>query len=292
MFEKLLTVIRCEHGISGSTELRVSDLLQERADQTVERSDVCGVASADRHAQWVFSIPKMLRHATALYRGRELLGDRRETRLRDRPLETSHAERFINEHLPRCRCGDPYRRRHVGTSKSIRYLMEYLSERGLVVVTSPPSAAVPKNFFRKYLDYLKGNRYLAAFKQHARYLTPPRGASRRFRRVPVPAARRAQVLTLTKHAQDRGGAATMPARSFAFVPSLRFRKGTCSCGTWRGSPKIRSYKLSDAPRGISEEDARKTLQCIAARRLAVCVLRSSCCTATGFAEARSALRRR
>ncbi len=32
MFEKLLTVIRCEHHISGSTELRVSDLLQERAD--------------------------------------------------------------------------------------------------------------------------------------------------------------------------------------------------------------------------------------------------------------------
>ena len=74
-------------------------------------------------------------------------------------VETSHAERFINEHLPRCRCGDPYRRRHVGTSKSIRYLMEYLSERGLVLVTSPPSAPYEK-LLQEYLDYLKGNRLL------------------------------------------------------------------------------------------------------------------------------------
>ena len=88
-------------------------------------------------------------------------------------VETSHAERFINEHLPRCRCGDPYRRRHVGASKSVRYLMEYLSERGLVLVTSPPSAPYEK-LLQECLDYLKGNRYLAdtTIKQHARYLTP------------------------------------------------------------------------------------------------------------------------
>lgn len=180
-------------------------------------------------------------------------------------VETSHAERFINEHLPQCRCGEPYGRRHVGASKSVRYLMGYLSERGLVVVPSPPSSPY-QELLQEYLDYLKGNRYLAetTIKQHRRYLIPfleELGAA------PVELLRKLspeQVLALfTKYAQDRGTSLRRCLQG-ALRLFLRFcfHQGYLQHDLAEAVPSIRSYKLSDVPRGISEEDARKTLQCI------------------------------
>ena len=110
-----------------------------------------------------------------------------------------------------------------------------LSERGLVVVTSPPSAPYEK-LLQEYLDYLKGNRYLAdtTIKQHARYLTPF------LEELGVASVEclcklsPEQVLALfTKHAQDRGTSLRRCLQgvcvcSFASVSS----KGTCSA-TWQ-----------------------------------------------------------
>ncbi len=143
--------------------------------------------------------------------------------------------------------------------------MEYLSERGLVLVTSPPSAPYEK-LLQEYLDYLKDNRYLAdtTIKQHARYLTPF------LEELGVASVEclcklsPEQVLALfTKHAQDRG---TSLRRCLQGVLRLFlrfcFQQGYLQRDLAEVVPPIRSYKLSDAPRGISEEDARKTLQCI------------------------------
>lgn len=86
-------------------------------------------------------------------------------------VTTRNAERFIHEHLRRYRCGRCYRRR--GTPQSVRYLMDYLSERGLLGSPSPPCSQNQK-LLKEYLDHLKYERHLAAdtIKAHQRYLTP------------------------------------------------------------------------------------------------------------------------
>ena len=52
-----------------------------------------------------------------------------------REVERSSGERFICEHLPRCRCRRVGKRVRKAAVRSVRSFMDYLSERGLL---APP----------------------------------------------------------------------------------------------------------------------------------------------------------
>ena len=77
-----------------------------------------------------------------------------------RGVETSHGERFIHNHLPRCRCPERHGRRHDGAQSSVRSIIEYLSEQGLLACPSLPSPPY-QELLQEFLDYLKSERNLA-----------------------------------------------------------------------------------------------------------------------------------
>ena len=174
-------------------------------------------------------------------------------------VTTSHAERFIQEYLPRYRGRGGYRRR--GTPQSVRYFMDYLLERGLVA--SPPPRCSPKQeFLQEYLDHLKCERHLAetTIKKHRRHVAPlldELGAA------PVKALNKLSpgrvVALFTNDARDRQLSSRRKIYG-ALRSFLRFchQKGYLEHDLAEVIPPIRRYKLSDVPRGVSDEDARKT----------------------------------
>ncbi len=180
-------------------------------------------------------------------------------------VETSLAERFIGEHLPRCRCRRHYGGRQLRTPGSLRSFQDYLSERGLFAPSSQPSTP-RQQFLQQYLDYLKCERNLAdtTINQHQQYLTPlldELGAAptKRLRKLSPE-----QVLAFfTNHGQDRGPSVRRCIQGTLRVfLSFCLKQGYLKRDLTQAVPKIRTYKLSGVPRGVSDEDAHKTLECI------------------------------
>ncbi len=182
-----------------------------------------------------------------------------------RDVETSLAERFINDHLRRCRCGDRYGGKHVRTPKSVRSFMDYLSERGLIAPPSQPSTPY-QELLQEYLDYLKCERNLAekTVKAHQTYLIPfleDLGAAPANRLRELSSE---QVLaSFTNYAQDKGQN-TLQRLQVSLRVFLRFclQQGYMERDLSQAVPGIRTYKLADVPRGVSEEGAQKVLECI------------------------------
>ncbi len=176
-------------------------------------------------------------------------------------VTTRHAERFVHEHLSRYHCGG--RNRGRGTPQSVRYLMDYLLERGLVAAPSP-RCSPKQDYLQEYLDHLKSERHLAetTIKTHRMYVTP---LLEELGAAPMKALQKlspGQVLALlTNDARERllSSRRNMYGALRSF---LRFchQKGYLERDLAEVIPPIRRYRLSDVPRGVSDEDARKTLQ--------------------------------
>ncbi len=177
-------------------------------------------------------------------------------------VQNSHAERFIEKHLPRCRCraGRGYSR--VGAPSTVRSLIEYLCQRALLA-RSPPPAGPHDEVLEPYLDYLKCERHLAptTLRNHRVHVTElleeigsPTGP--RLNRLSPE-----QVLSFfTKHAQDKSPSQRRclqgVVRSF-----LRFclHQGYLERDLSQAIPRLRNYRFSDVPCALSEDDAQKTL---------------------------------
>ncbi len=180
-------------------------------------------------------------------------------------VQTRHGERFIDKHLPRCRCGGRQGLRRAYASSSVRSVIEYLSERGLVVYPSLPSPPY-QELLQEYLHYLNGERNLAqtTLKEHRECVTvllEPLGdcVAQRLRELSYE-----RLLTfLTQYANDKGP--NMSRRMHGVLRSFfRFcrQNGYLDNDLALAVPPMRTYKLSGVPRDISEEDANKTLQSI------------------------------
>ncbi|MFQ5930579.1 MAG: site-specific integrase [Acidobacteriota bacterium] len=183
-----------------------------------------------------------------------------------REIKKDLAERFIREHLPRCRCRGQPRRKHVGVPRSVRCFLAYLSERDLLA----PSAEVPapqQGILEEFLDYLKGERNLAekTIEQHRRYLAPlleDLGVDADRKRLSKLTPEQVQAL-FAKYTQDSaptiGRLIQATLRTF-----LRFslQQGYLKRDLTQAVPKIRRYKLSTVPRGLSDEDTQKVLESI------------------------------
>jgi integrase/recombinase XerD len=182
-----------------------------------------------------------------------------------RHVERRLAQRFIDEHLPRCRCGGRRRRNHAGVPSSVRSFIDYLSERSLLPRSSTPSLPNPE-LLQEYLDYLKRERALAdkTLQAHRQCLIPF------LEDLGAPAEQRLTQLTpqkvlafLVKDNPDRA-----PSQRRLLQGVLRsffrfcFQRGYLERDLAEAIPPLRTHKLSGVPRALSQEEARKTLQCI------------------------------
>ena len=180
-------------------------------------------------------------------------------------VQSSHAERFIEKHLPRCRCRGGIGCSRAGAQSTVRSLIEYLCQRGLLA-RSPPPAGPYDEVLQPYLDYLKCERHLAletlrSHRVHVTELLEEIGSPTepRLNRLSPE-----QVLTFfIKHSQDKSP--RQRRRLQSIVRSfLRFclHQGYLERDLSQAIPRLRTYKLSDVPRALSEGDAQKTLECI------------------------------
>ena len=62
-----------------------------------------------------------------------------------REVERSSGERFICEHLPRCRCSCVGKRPRKAAVRSVRSFMDYLSKRGLLAPPSESETPLPRD---------------------------------------------------------------------------------------------------------------------------------------------------
>lgn len=180
-------------------------------------------------------------------------------------VRASHAERFIEKHLPSCRCRQSHGHGYDGTPQSTRYLIDYLSERGFIALplpTCPPKQSI----LQEYLEYLKDERHLAkatleAYQMYINRLLKELGADPK-KGLSKLSPKRILVF-FAKYAQGRGLSSRRCFRN-ALLSFFRFcrRRGYLEYNLAEAVPRIRSYRLSDVPRGISDEDARKTLEAI------------------------------
>ena len=85
----------------------------------------------------------------------------------------SHAEQFINRHLPHCRCRHGMRCGREGIGSTIRSVIDFLSRQGVTSGVLPPDATIPP-LLQHYLDYLRCERNLArtTIKSHRTCLVP------------------------------------------------------------------------------------------------------------------------
>ncbi len=182
-----------------------------------------------------------------------------------RDVETIHGERFIHNHLPHSRCPGRRGPRHDYAPSSVRSIIEYLSEQGLLACPSLPSRPY-QELLQEFLEYLKCERSLEVrtlkvYRECVTALLEALGA---------PVAERVlklspeQVLSFFKnYTQGKG---PDPRRRLRGILRLFFRfclqKGYMERDLTEALPPMRTYKLSGVPRGISEEDASKTLSSI------------------------------
>ena len=184
-----------------------------------------------------------------------------------REVERSFAERFIREHLPRCQCSGVQKSSRKGTAKSVRSLMDYLSERGLL---APPPSETPlphETLLEEYLDHLRCERNLTdrTIKTRRRYLVPfledlgPDVAAERLHKLTPD-----QVQSFFAKYTDNVGHTTRRCIQGTLRTFFRFcvKEGYLKRDLTQAIPQLRIYKLSHVPRGVSDQDARKVLDSI------------------------------
>jgi site-specific recombinase XerD len=143
--------------------------------------------------------------------------------------------------------------------------MDYLSERGLLDFPLQPCPPKQK-ILQEYLNHLKYERHLAetTVKTHQIYITR---LLKELSGDPVMALYKLspkQVLVFfTNDTQDKGLSSRRCLRD-TLRSFFRFchQKGHLEHNLTEVVPQVRSYRLSDVPRGVSDEDAHKTLQAI------------------------------
>ena len=183
-----------------------------------------------------------------------------------RNLERSLPERFLHEHLPRCRCRGIPRSRRKGTVSSVRCFMDYLEECGLLAgpsETSPPE----EGLLEEYLHYLKCDRNLAegTINLHRQHLVPflaKLGADAVAERLCNVTPEQVQAFFQTSNRVT--GQATRRQSQGTLRTFCRFcaKQGYLKRDLTQAVPRIRSYKLSSVPRGLSDEDAQEVLHAI------------------------------
>jgi len=109
--------------------------------------------------QWVLSFPFQLRFLFASYPVLE--------------VSSAHAERFLHQHLPHCRCRDGRRCARAGAHGAVHSLIEYLSQHALLAEPQPPDTPYPA-VLQRYLHYLRCERHLSetTVKNHRVHLIP------------------------------------------------------------------------------------------------------------------------
>ena len=178
-------------------------------------------------------------------------------------IHASHIEQFIDQHLPHCRCrhGMRYGRRDI--KSTIRSVIDYLSQQGVVTSAALPTDAAFPFLLQHYLDYLRSECNLAqsTIKAHRTCIVPLLDELGKPLLERIAHLLPEQVLDFfTRHARNRPPSLLRllqgSLRSF-----LRFcrQEGYLERDLTGAIPPIHSYQLSGVPRGISDKDARKTL---------------------------------
>jgi len=180
-----------------------------------------------------------------------------------REVKRSHGERFILEHLPRCRCGGGIFK-HVDEPRSVRSFFNYLSERGLVEVIAEASPRY-QALLEEYLDSLKRERGLArqTLKTHRTNLIPfleHLGAEALPGHLGQLKAEQVQGFFLTSVEKKK---ARTISKTLQGVLRTFFRfckkQGYIRHDLSQAIPSIRTPKLASTPRGLSDEDVQKIL---------------------------------
>ena len=180
-------------------------------------------------------------------------------------VQRTDAERFLNEHVPRCRCRDGVAYSPTGTASTIRSLLDYLAQGGSVACAPAPCVPQPP-VLEQYLDYLRCERNLSAntVKAHHAHLTPF------LEQLGEPLMERLAELSpppllafFTQSLQDRGLPFTRCLQGVlrSFCRFCR-QHGYLERDLAEAIPVMRSYQLARVPHAISNEQARKTLECI------------------------------
>jgi site-specific recombinase XerD len=181
-------------------------------------------------------------------------------------VERSLGDRFLHEHLPHCRCRGLSRSKQIGTARSICYFIDYLSERGFIAPASETSAP-QETLLDEYLHYLKCERNLAdsTIRARQRYLVPfleelgdDATAERLCNVTPE------QVQAFFERCAQDSAPATCRQIQGTLRTFFRFgvKQGYLKRDLTQAVPHIREYKLSNLPRGLSDEDAHKVLNSI------------------------------
>jgi len=178
-------------------------------------------------------------------------------------IHASHIEQFIDRHLPRCRCrhGMRYGRRDI--ESTIRSVIDYLSQQGVVTSAALPTDAAFPFLLQHYLDYLRSERNLAqsTIKAHRTCIAPLLDELGEPLLEGIARLSPEQVLDFFSH-HTCNRAPSFPRQLQGSLRSfLRFcrQEGYLERDLTGIIPPIHSYKLSGVPRGISNKDARKTL---------------------------------
>lgn len=180
-----------------------------------------------------------------------------------RNIRRSHAGQFIDRHLPHCRCRRGLRCGRKGIESTIRSVIDYLPQQGVVTSGVIPSDATNPPLLQHYLDYLCCERNLAqsTIKAHRACLASFLDQLGEPLTERISHLSPEQVLDFfTRHTSDR--APSLPRQLQGSLRSfLRFcrQEGYLERDLTWAIPPIHSYKLSGVPRGISDGDARKTL---------------------------------
>jgi len=180
-------------------------------------------------------------------------------------VRPAHAEQFIHQHLPRCRCRGGLRCSRAGAQGAVRSLIDYLGQHALLAAPRPPSTPY-QEVLQHYLDYLRCERHLSetTVKTHRVYLIPF------LESLGTPLAPQLQRLSpeqllayFTKQCQNN--APSVPRLLQGVLRRfLRFclHRGYLERDLEAAIPPLRHYRLGAVPHGINAEDARKTLECI------------------------------
>ena len=182
-------------------------------------------------------------------------------------VERIHGQRFLSNHLPRCRCCISGASIHAGIAFSVRSFMDYLSHRG--ILGPPPAQSGPayRDLLDEYLRYLKEFRNLKkeTVRGYRFYVT-------RFLMYLGPRATAGRIRTLdAQHVHDffaefaqrykRSTRQQIRAALRSFFVFCRAR-GYIKADLAQALPRMHAYRLATVPRGIEDGDIQKVLECI------------------------------
>jgi integrase/recombinase XerD len=179
-----------------------------------------------------------------------------------RDIRAAHAERFLVQHLPRCRCHYGKRCHPDGTRSTLSALFAYLSQHGGTASLPLPCTRSEPLLLRQYLDYLCDERglTLTTCKNHRAALMPWFAALGEPVEERIAQLTPEQVLDFFASQADYG-----PSNLSRLQGVLRSFLRFCHCSGHVERdlsgvlPPLRRYRLAGVPRGISEADVHTVL---------------------------------